>query len=222
VTSSDRVRTRRRKAPLVGLALLVALTVVVVRVATDSRAALREGVAAESRGDRAEAVRRYLDAARLYLPGSPWVAAALDHLDALAGAAERGQDPTTARHALEAMRAAILGTRSLYTPSLARLAMIDDRLSRLYAAGEDPRVDPGASAESRVAWHAARLARRPGPALGFALAALLGLGMWLGAAVGFVRGGLDTSLRLRRTPAITMGVLFVVGMALFLAGLRLA
>jgi hypothetical protein len=222
VTSSERVRTRRRKAPLVGLALLAGLAVVVVRVAVDSRAALREGVAAQARGDSAEAVRRYLDAARLYLPGSPWVSAALDRLDGMAGAAERGHDPTTARHALEAMRAAILGTRSFYTPSIARLAMIDERLARIYAVTEDPRVDPGASAETRFAWHAARLARRPGPVLGFALAALIGLGMWLGAAVGFVRGGLDASLRLRRTPAITMGVLFVLGMALFLAGLRLA
>jgi hypothetical protein len=207
---------------VVGAALLLGLLVVVVRVAVDSRSALRQGEEAQARGDDAEAVRRYLDAARLYLPGSPWAARALDRLDAIASAAERTHDRPTARRALEAMRAAILGTRSFYTPSLARLAGVDDRLARSYAEGEDPAVDPGASLQSRTAWHAARLARRPGPVLGFAVVALVGLGMWLGAAVGFVRRGLDASLHLRRTPAITMGVLFALGMALFLAGLRLA
>jgi hypothetical protein len=207
---------------LVAAGVLAALAVVTVRVAVDSRAALRAGWAAEGRGETLEAIRRYLDAARLTLPASPWVRQALERLDGIATRAEQAHDSVTARRALEAMRAAILGTRSFYTPHGERLPAIDARLARLYARAEERRVDPAASLEGRVAWHAARLARRPGPALPFAALALAGLALWLGSAVAFVRRGLDAGLRLQRGPAIAAGVLFVVGLALFVVGLRLA
>jgi hypothetical protein len=207
---------------LVAVGVLGAVAVVTVRVAVDSRAALHAGWVAEGRGETLEAIRRYLDAARLTLPASPWVRQALDRLDRLATHAEQERDSITARRALEAMRAAILGSRSFYTPHGGRLPAIDARLARLYAAAEDAAVDPAATQEARVAWHAARLARRPGPSLPFAVLALAGLGLWVVAAIAFVRRGLDAGLRLRRGPAITAGVLFALGLTLFVVGLRLA
>jgi hypothetical protein len=202
--------------------LLVALAVLVTRVAVDARAALRAGEGAEARGDRAEAVRHYLDAARLYLPGSGTVRRALDHLEGMARTAEGAGDPGGARAPLEAIRAALLGTRSLYTPFADRLPDVERRLAAIYAQLEDPGVDPGASLEARTAWHASRLARHPGPTVGYVLLALVGLALWLAAAVGFMRRGLDAGLRLRRGPALAAGIVFVVGFALFLTGLRLA
>jgi hypothetical protein len=202
--------------------VLVALAILVGRVAVDARAALRRGEAAEGRGERAEAIRQYLDAARLYLPGSPTVGRALDHLDRLARTAEAAGDPAGARPALEAIRAALLGTRSFYTPHAGRLPDVEARLAAVYARIEDPGVDPGASLEARTAWHAARLQRHPGPLIGYVLMALLGMALWLGGAVGFIRRGLDTGLRLRRGPAITAGIVFAVGFTLFVVGLRLA
>jgi hypothetical protein len=202
--------------------LLVALVVLVARVAVDARAALRAGESAEARGDRAGAVRDYLDAARLYLPGSVTVRRALDHLEGIARTAEAASDPAGARPALEAIRAALLGTRSLYTPYASRLPDVERRLAGIYAQLEDPRVDPGASVEARTAWHASKLARHPGPTVGYVLLALLGLALWLGGAVGFMRRGLDAGLRLRRGPALAAGLIFVVGFALFVTGLRLA
>jgi len=202
--------------------VLVALAVLVTRVAVDARAALRAGEGAEARGERAEAVRHYLDAARLYLPGSGTVRRALDHLEAMARAAEAANDAAGARAPLEAIRAALLGTRSLYTPYAARLLDAERRLAGVYAQLEDPAVDPGASLEARTAWHASRLARHPGPTIGYVLLALLGLALWLGGAVGFMRRGLDAGLRLRRGPALAAGIIFVVGFALFVTGLRLA
>jgi hypothetical protein len=201
---------------------LVALVVLVARVAIDARAALHAGEAAERRGERAEAIRQYLDAARLYLPGSSSVRRSLDHLDRLAREAEGAGDSAAARPALEAIRAALLGTRSLYTPYAARLPEVERRLAVALAQLEDPRVDPGASFEARAAWHASRLARHPGPALGYVLLAFLGLALWLGGAVGFLRRGLDAGLRLRRGPALAAGIAFALGFALFVAGLRLA
>jgi hypothetical protein len=200
----------------------LALAILVGRVAVDGRAALRAGQAAEAKGERAEAVRHYLDAARFYLPGGGWVRQALDRLEGLAATAEAAGDPAGARPALEAIRAALLGTRSFYTPHAGRLPDVERRLAVAYASLEDPRVDPGASLEARTAWHAARLRHHPGPLVGYVLMALLGMALWLGGAVGFVRRGLDAGLRLRRGPAIAAGIVFVVGFALFITGLRLA
>jgi len=202
--------------------LLVAAGVLVTRLAVDARAALRAGESAEARGERDEAVRHYLDAARLYLPGSGSVRRALDHLEGMARAAEASGDLAGARAPLEAIRAALLGTRSLYTPYADRLPDVERRLAGIYARLEDPGVDPGASLEARTAWHASKLARHPGPTIGYVLLALFGLAVWLVGAVGFMRRGLDAGLRLRRGPALAAGIIFVVGFALFLTGLRLA
>jgi hypothetical protein len=203
-------------------AVLLAAAVVVVRVAVDARAALRAGWAAEGRGENLEAIRRYLDAARTTLPASPWASEALIRLDGMATrAAERGDGPM-ARRALEAMRAAILGSRSFYTPAGGWLPGVDARLAQLYAAAEDPAVAPRATIEVRRGWHQARLARRPGPRLPFALLALGGLGLWLGGAVTFLRRGLDPALRLQRGPALAAGLIFTLGVTLFVVGLRLA
>jgi len=207
---------------LVAAAIIVALAIVVGRMLVDSRAALHAGQAAEARGDTVEAIRSYFEAARLYAPGSPYVRRALDRLEGVANGAQTAHQAQTERRALEAIRAALLGTRSFYTPHAERLPEVERRLARLYAESEDPRVDPGASARARLAWHAQRLARRPGPHAGYVLLALTGLGGWLGGAALFATRGLDGGLRLRRGPALVASAVFAVGFALFLVGLRLA
>ena len=204
----------------VGVAL--AFVVLSVRLLVDARSALRAGEMCETRGDRLEAIRHYQDAARLYLPGSPTVRDALDRLEALATAAAQAGDGPGVRAALEAERAAILATRSLFIPNGSRLPHIERRLARLLAATEDRSVAPGVSFEARTAWHLERLARRPGPALPHVLLALVGLVLWVGSAIGFVSRGLDAKLHLRHPHAIIAGVTFALGLAMFLVGLRLA
>jgi len=154
-----------RRWLLVAVGVALALAVVAARLLVDARSALRAGQAAEGRGDRLEAIRHYQDAARLYLPASPYVRGALDRLEALAAAAAQAGDGPSVRAALEAERAAILATRSLYIPYRSRLPDVEQRLARLLAAAEDRSVAPGVSFESRVAWHLERLTRRPGPGL---------------------------------------------------------
>jgi hypothetical protein len=58
--------------------------------------------------------------------------------------------------------------------------------------------------------------------LAHVLLALSGLVLWVGSVVGFCSRGLDVTLRLRRPHAIIAGVTFIVGLAMFLAGLRFA
>jgi hypothetical protein len=214
------MRGLRRQVFIVLLGTAAALTVIVVRLLVDARTAYRNGVAAEARGEISEAIRFYLDAGRLYVPGSPFTRGALDRLDAIGVAQVTKGDYAAARAAFEAERAALLGTRSFYTPFAERLPSLERRLSRLLAAVED-RASP-ATFEERAKWHADRLAERPRPKTSFVLLALLGLGTWVASAVTFFRKGLDANLALRRAPAAFAGVGFLVGLALFMVCLRLA
>jgi hypothetical protein len=206
----------------IAAAVVLALVVVCVRLLVDARSALVAGERAETRGDRLEAIRHYQDAARMYLPASPYVRDALDRLDALAAAATQSGDGPSVRAALEAERAAILATRWLVIPNQSRLPQLERRLAQVLAATEDRSVAPGVSFEARAAWHLERLARRPGPALPYVLLALAGLGLWVGGIVGFLRKGLDANLRLRLRQAVVAGIAFALGLGLFLAGLRWA
>jgi hypothetical protein len=207
---------------IVTIGVTLALVVVCVRLLVESRSALLAGEGSAARGDRFEAIRHYQDAARLYLPASPYVRDALDRLEALAAAATQSGDGPVVRAALEAERAAILATRSLYTPNQSRLPKLEGRLAQVLAAAEDRSVAPGVTFEARAAWHLERLSRRPGPALPYVLLALAGLGLWVGSAIVFFSRGLDANLRLRSPHAAVSGVIFALGLTLFLVGLRLS
>jgi hypothetical protein len=210
----------RRQVVIVLLGVAATLGVIVVRLVVDARAAYRNGVAAEERGEVNEAIRFYLDAGRLYVPGSPFTRGALDRLDAIGVAQVTKGDYATARAAFEAERAALMGTRSFYTPYAERLPSLERRLSRLLAAVEE-HASPN-TFEERAKWHAERLAERPRPKISFVMLALLGLAMWLASAVVFFRKGVDANLVLKRVPALLASAGFLVGLALFLVCLRLA
>lgn len=214
------MQRRRRQIGIVLFGLAFALAIIVTRLLIDSRQACRQGAAAEQRGDMTEAIRHYLDAGRLYVPGSPFVRQALDRLDTIGVALVNKGDYPLARSAFESERAALLGTRSFYTPYADRLPGIERRIARLLAAEEGGTAS--ASFEERAAWHAERLRQRPGPKTSMVLLALLGLGIWISCAVIFLRKGLSASLLLQRGPALLAGAGFLLGLALFLVGLRLA
>jgi len=210
---------RRQLAIALG-GLALALGIIVVRLLVDARSAFASGAAAEQRGETALAIRHYLDAGRLYVPGSPYTVRALDRLDKIAVTSVTQGDYATARAAFEAERAAILGTRSLYTPHGSRLPDLERKLARLLAASEDPSTT--GTFEERASWHAQRLAERPRPKTPWVLLALLGLLTWVTSTVVFFRHGLDAHLGLRRVPALLAASGFLVGLALFLVCLRLA
>jgi hypothetical protein len=211
---------RRQQVAIVAIGIAIALAVVTVRLLVDARSAFRSGFDADQRGDTPEAIRHYLDAGRLYVPGSPFTRQAVDRLDAIATASITRGDYGTARSALEAERAALLGTRSFYTPYAARLPDIERRLSRLLAANEERSAS--GTFEERAKWHADRLAERTQPKSSLVLLALLGLGVWVSSAIAFFRKGLDSGLGLRRLPAAAAGAGFIIGLGLFLLCLRLA
>jgi hypothetical protein len=211
------VARSRWLVPVVGIVL--ALGVVTGRLLVDARAAYQAGSRAELAGKPRDAIRQYGDAVRFYVPGSPFVRYALDRLDGIAAAATTARDFDLARAALETERGALLSARSVYVPHSSRLPAIEQELARLLALAEEP---TSSDLAARAAWHAERLAHRPGPNLVYVVMALVGLGLWVGGSVVFFTRGLDPGLRLRSPAAVACGAVFLVGMSLFLLGLRLA
>jgi hypothetical protein len=209
-----------RQLAIVVAGVGLALAVIAIRLLLDGRAAFHAGAAAEQRGETAAAIRHYLDAGRLYVPGSPYTRDALDRLDSIAVLAVTRGDYATARAAFEAERAALLGTRSLFTSHAKRLPDLERKLARLLAASEAGAAMAGFP--ERAAWHAERLAERPGPKTSSLLLALAGLALWVASVVLFFVRGLDARLGLRRVPAILAASGFALGLALFLVCLRLA
>jgi hypothetical protein len=209
-----------RQLAIVLAGLTLALAILTTRLLLDGRTAFRAGAEAEQRGELTAAIRQYLDAGRLYVPGGPYSRHAVDRLDSIAVAAVTRGDYATARSAFEAERAAILGTRSFYIPQQDRLAELERRLARLLAASE---VETAAADFSeRAAWHAQRLAEHAGPSVTLVLLALAGLLTWVASTVLFLLRGLDSRLGLRRGPALLAASGFVAGLTVFLVCLRLA
>jgi hypothetical protein len=167
----------RRLLPLVlGTA---ALGLVWGRFALESHRSVRDARVALAAGDRAQAVRGYRDALRVYVPGSPFEQQALDGLRTMADDAHRQGDALTERDALQAIRAGLLGTRSIVPPHRARLAEASARLEAMDAAlGAAP---PVALVLPHGHHGQGRLSDARGSAVLSTLIALVGLGTWIAA-----------------------------------------
>ncbi|MBC8132195.1 MAG: hypothetical protein H7X95_04375, partial [Deltaproteobacteria bacterium] len=187
-----RARSRRTLLPLaLGVA---ALAIVYGRFIWQARHSIRSAEIAVSRGgasDRAEATRHYLDALRAYVPGSPLQRQALDGLAGLAAAARAAEDTEGERHAWEAVRMGLLGTRSLYMPYGAAFAEANRQLAQLDATAVfPPRAPPAAetvTTPARGHRPGGRSVRPPGPAVASTLIALIGFAVWIGATVLLIR-----------------------------------
>lgn len=209
----------KRRIITAALVLAFCLGVIVTRAVWEGRSALSEGeVALQSRGDPDEAIRHWRRAARWYVPLAPHVGEAYDRLEALAAAAEEEGDLRTALAAWQGVRGSILATRSFFTPHAERLDPANRRIAALLARMDEAPPE-GRTAADLEAWHRALLSQDEAPALGWTVLALLGFLTWLGGGVLFALRGVSAEDRLVARPAITAGVLVVVGLLLWMLGL---
>lgn len=218
--SAPRPGTRRaaRALSLVG----AFLALVTLRVVVASRSELAEGDRLRAAGELDAAVVHYRRAARWYAPASPYVSRALDRMAAIGRRAEAEGDADLALVTERAIRAAILSTRSFYTPHRERLDAANRRIATLVAALPAPAVDAGKSeAEIREA-HLALLQAPIGPALGGTLLLLVGFFAWVAGAFLLAARGFDEEDRLVRSEAGRWGALVAGGFLLFVVGLALA
>ncbi len=205
-----------------GLALLVVLLVTVVRAVSAGRAEWRLGERLLERGDEEGALVHLRRAARWYVPWAPHVPRALDRLASMAVEAERRGDEAFALACWRAVRGAILATRSLYVPHTERLARAEERIAWLMAREPPAALDARRSERARYESHLALLRARPGPRPWAAWLALLGFAGWVGAAWRIASDAFDEEERFRPRRAARWGLLWLVGFAAFVAGLRLA
>lgn len=222
----------KRKALVVAAAVGILGAVVVGRVVLSGRAAYQEGRAAELRAEAAKdpskrrvalerAIVCYRRAGRWYAPGNGYVTRALDRLEAIGRLSEGRGETHLALEAYRAVRRAILGARSVYTPHRDRLARANTHLARLSAAVQG-RGKGAREVAALEAWHRTRLARDTAPSVLWSVLALLGFLAWVGGAVGFIYRAITPEDRLLGRQAIRWGLVIAAGLAVWLVGLSLA
>ena len=185
------------------------------------RRALGQADAAARSAGLDEAVIHYRRAARWYAPGSGYVTRSLDALARIGTAAEQQGDLARALDAHRAIRSAILGARSVYTPHADRLAQANGRIARLSAAVQGEKQ----SAEARAkleAWHLTALRQDTAPAVGWSVLAVLAFLGWVSAAFVFIYRAITPDDRLLVRPALIWGGVILVCLLLWVLGLSQA
>jgi hypothetical protein len=191
---------------LLGLGLLVgALT---VRLLHQARAHLEAGLAAVASGDIDIARIELEDAAKAYVPASPYPARALAELAILARTAEMRGDVGQALFTWEVLRRSVLATRHLVIPNPKALEEAEAEIVRLRrTTGME-----GAQASAAVA-------RPVDPSTPLTLLLVLSFGAWvLGAAALCAGAGKKDGLVLAHLPGarrLALG-LSLAGLALWL------
>lgn len=197
------------------LGIVATLVMLSARIVWSSREAYGRALHAK---DPAERRHELSLAARMYAPGNPYSRGAL--LLLLADGKKGGED---GRHAYEEVRAAILGTRSFYTPHVDLLEEANNAIAVGLAQRE---VDPNApgpkvgqgSLDERTKWHLDRLQETNSPILGWTLLAILGLTTWIAAAWRLFGDGFDDKGHLTRKAALYAGAI-VLGLGMFYLGM---
>jgi hypothetical protein len=208
-----------RKLGWAAAATGVVVAVITVRVVVSSAGELSEAERYRNRGELDAAIVHYRRAARWYAPGNPYC------VDALVGLAEIGQEAEQAGEieralsAFRGIRAAIMSTRSFYTPHGDRLDAANERIADLMASMPPPPIDAGKSREQLRREHLALLTSTHGPHLLWTLVLLLGFFFWVGGAFTFAFRAIDSSDRLIGPEARRWGALVVVGFAMFVLGM---
>lgn len=210
---------------VVGGTIGLILLAILVRVTIESKLSFDAGTVALRENDREGAVFHFRSAARWYFPGNPWVGSSLDQLVAIAVVATAEQDWKLAVHAYDSARAAILGTRSFYTPNQRRLreinASLPDVLWNARITHEHgPKPSPG-DEESLKRFFAERLQTDHAPNMFWSVVLCIGFLGWMVGTFFAVRLGFSNDGRVDKSALFRFGGLALTGFALWLGGLFL-
>lgn len=201
---------------IVAAAIVAAFAVRVVSSAADE---LSQGQRSAARGDWNAAVAHYRRAARWYAPASPYHVRALAALATIGAESEQRGDTELALSAQRAVRAAILSTRSFYTPEPRRLAAANARIAAMMASLPAPPIDAGKSRETLRREHLALLEADNAPSVAWTLVLLAGFVAWVGGAFAFTLRAIDEHDRWVAAEAKRWGSVIVVGLVAFVVGL---
>jgi len=212
----------RRRVATVALVVLALIGLVYGRVLFESRREWSEGRQWLAKDDPDEAIVHYRRAALWYAPINPWCDAALDGLAVIGKRAERHGEVDRALAAWRAIRGAVLGTRSFYTPSPGRLRTANRHIAALMAKQPRPAQDLAKTEAALAREHLALLERNDAPSVFWSIVLLAGFFGWVGAAFAFIYRGLDAEGRLVRPFAARWGSAVLVGIAVWVLGMVMA
>jgi hypothetical protein len=211
-----------KRAIAIALAsLAVLMSVMTLRALLEARAEVAEATAALRRGDVDEAIVHLRGSARWDAPFNGYAADARARLVQLAEACEARGDAVHALAAWRSLHAAIMATRSFYTPHQDQLARADERIASLMAREPPPAIDAQRSEADRKADYLALLQPHDPNPWGVLLACA-GFVTWVGSAVVFLSWGVDREGRILRAVARPSVLGLLLGWIVFAVGLRIA
>jgi hypothetical protein len=153
---------------LLGAALVIA--VITARLVSEGKRHLQEAMHLKGAADRDGAVAGLEDAAKAYVPGSPFPGRALRELGIMARAAEMRGEVQRATAIWEVVRRSVLATRHLFQPNQEALREAEENLIRLTEERFPERSGPSP------------VHRPEDPSPVSSILLFLGLAVWIGGA----------------------------------------
>jgi len=202
---------------MVALAVTLIALLLVGRGVLEGRASLRKCDESLAKNDVEGAIAYGMYAAKWYVPFAPHVRQGYDRLRTIALRAELAGDTETALVAWQAVRAAALGSQSVWIPFDDRRHEADDHIAALLGSEPPPTVENKRTKEQRIADHRALLAAEVRPKTLAVVALYAGLLAW---AIGAVTVGraLDDDPK-RAPPSGGRGRALGTGLVLAIAGI---
>lgn len=211
-----------KRAIVIALAsFAVLLSVMTLRAFLEARAEVASAQLAVHAGDLEGAIIHLRGSARWDAPLNGYAAQARRQLRQLAEQCEARGDATHALSAWRSLHAAIMATRSFYTPHRDELARADQHIASLMASEPPAAIEGQRSPAEREADYLALLQPNDPNPFGVLLACL-GFATWVGAAVVFLSWGVDREGRILRTVARPSALCLLLGWIAFAVGLRIA
>jgi hypothetical protein len=203
-----------KKIRLLGGVAIVVLLMAWARVAIDGRLARNKADELAAVGQNDESVGFYDRALHMYWPGSPDVARAVDALEKMAAMRAAAGDVAGALHAWRVLRSGLYAARGLYQPYPAVIALSETNIAAMEASQ---------LGDARAFDRQLKLLQKSfDPSRFWAMAALLGFVLWVGAAFEFIWKGLTPEGKIKAGAAAVWGGVFVAGWLLWIVSLRLA
>lgn len=213
-----RLRPLFQMVSVIGILLMVLM----IRVVSSAKNELLEADLLLAKGEIDAAIVHYRRASRWYAPGSPYHVEGLIKLSQIARRSEQQGDVRRALTAYRSIRAAIMSSRSLYTPESHRLEFANLRIAELMASLPVPPIDVGKSHRRLRDEHLAMLKSCKGPDVLWTCVLLLGFLGWIIGAFIFSVRAIDEDDHLVWSEVRRWGTIIVLGFGLFVLGLVFA
>lgn len=205
-----------------GFAIVAVLTLLLGRVASESRRELAAANAHRGAARTELAIQHYRRAIRWAFPLSPYSSEGASELASLANQLEAGGDLRGALLAWRSLSGGLAATRYLYSGSDPARENANEQIARLASIERGAAIDIGLTDEQLAADHRRLLSQDISPDPFWGVLLLAGMAVWLGALVLLAQRGFDSAGRFQLASA--RGPLWgaLVGFASFALGLLFA